>query len=97
MFSVLINWSWWTDSNPWPADYKSAALPTELHQRIARKTRLVTHRRFELRTPWLKVKCSANWANESYSFNIIAISRRSVNSKMKKFENFLFLRKTAET
>ena len=26
--------SWWTDSNPRPADYKSAALPTELHQRI---------------------------------------------------------------
>ena len=28
-------WSWWTDSNPRPADYKSAALPTELHQRVA--------------------------------------------------------------
>ena len=26
------HWSWWTDSNPRPADYKSAALPTELHQ-----------------------------------------------------------------
>ena len=25
-------WSWWTDSNPRPADYKSAALPTELIQ-----------------------------------------------------------------
>ena len=24
---------------------------------------MVSHRRFELRTPWLKVKCSANWAN----------------------------------
>ena len=24
---------------------------------------LVSHRRFELRTTWLKVKCSANWAN----------------------------------
>ena len=32
-YSVLAeNWSWWTDSNPRPADYKSAALPTELHQ-----------------------------------------------------------------
>ena len=29
-------WSWWTDSNPRPADYKSAALPTELHQHIIR-------------------------------------------------------------
>ncbi len=28
-------WSWWTDLNPRPADYKSAALPTELHQRFA--------------------------------------------------------------
>ena len=27
--------------------------------------KLVTHRRFELRTPWLKVKCSADWANGS--------------------------------
>ena len=27
-------WSWWTDSNPRPADYKSAALPAELHQQI---------------------------------------------------------------
>ena len=25
-------WSWWTDLNPRPADYKSAALPAELHQ-----------------------------------------------------------------
>ena len=30
---IKIKWSWWTDSNPRPADYKSAALPTELHQR----------------------------------------------------------------
>ena len=28
----LFLWSWWTDSNSRPADYKSAALPTELHQ-----------------------------------------------------------------
>ncbi len=27
-------WSWWTDLNPRPADYKSAALPPELHQLI---------------------------------------------------------------
>ena len=32
--SPILNWSWWTDLNPRPADYKSAALPTELHQRI---------------------------------------------------------------
>ena len=29
-------WSWWTDLNPRPADYKSAALPTELHQHFLR-------------------------------------------------------------
>ncbi len=33
--SSIGNWSWWTDSNPRPADYKSAALPAELHQRFA--------------------------------------------------------------
>ena len=27
-------WSWQWDSNPQPADYKSAALPTELHSQI---------------------------------------------------------------
>ncbi len=32
--SSILNWSWWTDLNPRPADYKSAALPTELHQPI---------------------------------------------------------------
>ena len=32
--SPIFNWSWWTDLNPRPADYKSAALPTELHQRV---------------------------------------------------------------
>ena len=31
-----IIWSWWTDLNPRPADYKSAALPTELHQQNSR-------------------------------------------------------------
>ncbi len=30
-------WSWWTDSNPRPADYKSAALPAELHQQFQQR------------------------------------------------------------
>ena len=30
--AIWKGWSWWTDSNPRPADYKSAALPAELHQ-----------------------------------------------------------------
>ena len=36
---VILFWSWWTDLNPRPADYKSAALPTELHQRFRCFTR----------------------------------------------------------
>ena len=32
--SPIFTWSWWTDSNPRPADYKSAALPAELHQHM---------------------------------------------------------------
>ena len=29
---MLLLWSWWPDLNRRPADYESAALPTELHQ-----------------------------------------------------------------
>ena len=32
---LVKKWSWWTDSNPRPADYKSAALPAVLHQRVS--------------------------------------------------------------
>lgn len=32
--SPNLDWNWWTDLNPRPTDYKSVALPTELHQRI---------------------------------------------------------------
>ena len=37
LFSLRLekNWSWWTDSNPRPADYKSAALPAELYQHLS--------------------------------------------------------------
>ncbi len=35
-YYIERKWSWWTDLNPRPADYKSAALPTELHQRFIR-------------------------------------------------------------
>ena len=30
-------WSRWRDSNPWPADYESAALPTEPHRHAAHR------------------------------------------------------------
>ena len=36
-------WSWWTDLNPRPADYKSAALPAELHQRFCRFSRVLVY------------------------------------------------------
>ena len=36
----IFDWSWWTDSNPRPADYKSAALPAELHQHRLSNQRL---------------------------------------------------------
>ena len=42
---------------------------------------LVTHRRFELRTPWLKVKCSANWANGSNVDDLCIISINIPNVK----------------
>lgn len=38
IFSYQLDWSWWTDLNPRPADYKSAALPTELHQRFIKSS-----------------------------------------------------------
>ena len=40
---TLPYWSWWTDSNPRPADYKSAALPTELHQRITASNQVLIY------------------------------------------------------
>ena len=45
-------WSWWTDSNPRPADYKSAALPTELHQRL--NARILYHTKTLLSTLFAK-------------------------------------------
>ena len=38
IFSYQLDWSWWTDLNPRPADYKSAALPTELHQHFIKSS-----------------------------------------------------------
>ena len=34
-YNIQKKWSWRWDSNPRPADYKSAALPTELRQHIS--------------------------------------------------------------
>ena len=37
--TLIKQWSWREESNPRPADYKSAALPTELRQHILRGAR----------------------------------------------------------
>lgn len=49
-------WSWREDLNSQPADYKSAALPIELHQQYL----MVPQRRIELRTQGFSVLCSTN-------------------------------------
>ena len=49
-------WSRWLDSNPQPADYKSAALPIELHRRV------VPWGGIEPSTDRFSVCCSTNWA-----------------------------------
>ena len=40
LLSYTRIWSWWTDLNPRPTDYKSATLPTELHQHMELTQRL---------------------------------------------------------
>ena len=52
--SPILKWSWWTDSNPRPADYKSAALPTELHQRI-NNAQLIYHNDLHKSRHFLKI------------------------------------------
>ena len=54
----LKDWSWWTDSNPRPADYKSAALPTVLHQQIHPLKRVVEATGLEPAASWSQTKHS---------------------------------------
>ena len=52
---LIFWWSRWTDSNPRPADYKSAALPTELHRhRCFFATVLYYHNRAGMSSLFLK-------------------------------------------
>ena len=48
-FKLFLSWSWRWDSNPQPADYKSAALPIELRQlpHISSIHIISTHRNFK--------------------------------------------------
>ena len=55
LFLIIYSfkWSWRWDSNPRPADYKSAALPTELRQHI-----LVGMTGFEPAPLWSQTRCA---------------------------------------
>ena len=50
---IVVKWSWRWDSNPRPADYKSAALPTELRQH-----NLVGMTGFEPAPLWSQTRCA---------------------------------------
>ena len=63
----LSVWSWWSESNQQPTDYKSVALPVELHQRIEL---LVPRGGLEPPTQGFSVPCSTNWATEAYGISI---------------------------
>ena len=63
----ILTLSKWNEINP-PTPTGISQIPQGIY--FVEKTTsirlsffLVSHRRFELRTTWLKVKCSANWAN----------------------------------
>ena len=57
---VVSLWSRWLDSNPQPADYKSAALPIELHRH------LVPWGGIEPPTGRFSVCCSTDWATKAF-------------------------------
>ena len=54
---------WWPagDSNAWPSDEKSDALPTELAGQ-----NMVPAKGLEPSTYWLQVSCSTNWAKPAF-------------------------------
>ena len=63
----LSVWSWWSESNQQPTDYKSVALPVELHQRIEL---LVPRGGLEPPTQGFSVPCSTTWATEAFGISI---------------------------
>ena len=58
---LILLWSRWLDSNPQPADYKSAALPIELHRRVC----VVPWGGIEPPTGRFSVCCSTDWATKA--------------------------------
>ena len=67
-----IKWSWWSESNQQPADYKSAALPLS-HTSTYRLSNILTSNWFNLvprggiepPTRGFSVLCSTDWATEA--------------------------------
>ena len=60
-YGMRLSWSWWSDSNRRPADYKSAALPTELYQPIL----FGDKRRFSISTPCMQGRETVDAAESS--------------------------------
>ena len=88
-------WSWWTDSNPRPADYKSAALPTELHQLMQaisfyslHATYLLYHISFSLSRESLKF-------NISFTFDFVMHLPYALQTNCKLFKTSLLISQTA--
>ena len=77
IMSSSFYWSWWRESNPQPADYKSAALPlshTSIWSCHRFKKEMVPRLGIEPRTQGFSVPCSTYWA-------IWANTRKSVMKK----------------
>jgi hypothetical protein len=52
------------------APFRVTGFQDQLLKPLGHLSKMVTHPRFERGTPWLKVKCSAYWANGSYYMTI---------------------------
>ena len=90
--SHAMTWSWWSESNQQPADYKSAALPlshTSMNDLIkmdpyASQTRLVPWGGIEPPTRGFSVPCSTDWATKAWQvhdFKIVWRLGRDSNSR----------------
>ena len=56
--------------DPWESRTPHSAVKGRCLNRLTNGPHMVSYRRFELRTTWLKVKCSANWANSPYVLQV---------------------------
>ena len=63
------DWSWWSESNQQPSDYKSDALPLS-HTSIKKILPLVPWGGIEPPTRGFSVLCSTDWATKACGFTI---------------------------